>query len=236
MQNIVSTLQKNPLFGGMPSPVLEGLARHCRIREFERLQDIFAMGDPADSFFIIADGWVKLYRTSREGEETIIHVFGPGESFAEAAVFSERNMYPVNAQAIEHALLVAVPRAAILHNIEEDSHFALNMLGTISARQRYLVQQLEQVTTRSAPQRIGAFLLRFCRMHPEGENGAMVASLPYNKSIIAARLNIQPETFSRALSKLAQHGVKTERQHIVIEDAEALEEFCDFSYDDIPCR
>src|SRR5690606_16990658 len=110
------------------------------------------------------------------------------------------------------------------------------MLGTISARQRYLVQQLEQVTTRSAPQRIGAFLLRFCRMRADGENGAMIASLPYNKSIIAARLNIQPETFSRALSKLGEYGVKTDQKNIVIEDSEALEEFCDFSYDDIPCR
>jgi len=236
MQNIAQTLQKNPLFTGMPLPVLEKLAQHCRTREFEKLQDIFSMGDIADSFFIISDGWVKLYRTSREGEETIIHVFGPGESFAEAAVFSERNMYPVNAQAIEPTILVAVPRATILHNIEEDSHFALNMLGTISARQRYLVQQLEQVTTRNAPQRIGAFLLRFCRMHPEGENGAMIASLPYNKSIIATRLNIQPETFSRALSKLSLYGVTTNQKNIVIEDMAALEDFCDFSYDDTPCR
>jgi len=235
MADITQILQKNPLFSGLTPSVLEKLAAHCRTRTCEKGQDIFAMGDRADAFFIIVEGWVKLYRTSREGEETIIHVFGPGESFAEAAVFSERQMYPVNAQAIENAVLTSVPRAAILQNIEDDSSFALGMLGTISARQRYLVQQLEQVTTRSAPQRIGAFLLRFCRTTPEDGNGAMIAALPYNKSVIAARLNIQPETFSRALSKLEPYGVTSDNKNIIIDNPEALAEFCDFSYDDTPC-
>src|SRR5690606_6832914 len=169
-------------------------------------RDIFATGDAAESFFVILQGWVKLYRPSRDGDEVIIHVFGPGESFAEAAVFNDNRVYPVNAQAIEDVVLVEVPRNFFVQKIEEDSRFALRMLGAIAARQHYLVQQLEQVTTRTAPQRIGAFLIRFCRKEKQGEDGWLV-DLPYDKSIISTRLNIKAETFSRALAKLEPYGV-----------------------------
>ena len=108
------------------------------------------------------------------------------------------------------------------------------MLGAIAARQHYLVQQIEQVTTRTAPQRIGAFLIRFCKKNRQAE-GQWVVHLPYDKSVISTRMNIKPETFSRALAKLEPYGVHIEKKHILITDMEALAEFCDISPNEIPC-
>src|SRR5690606_28257867 len=197
-------------------------------------RDIFATGDAAESFFVILQGWVKLYRPSRDGDEVIIHVFGPGESFAEAAVFNDNRVYPVNAQAIEDVVLVEVPRSFFVQKIEEDSRFALRMLGAIAARQHYLVQQIEQVTARTAPQRIGAFLIRFCKKNKKAE-GEWVVHLTYDKSVISTRMNIKPETFSRALAKLEPYGVHIEKKDILITDMEALAEFCDISPNEVPC-
>jgi CRP-like cAMP-binding protein len=89
------------------------------------------------------------------------------------------------------------------------------------------VQQLEQVTTRTAPQRIGAFLIRFCRK--QKQNAGWVVDLPYDKSIISTRLNIKPETFSRALAKLTPYGVTVTGRNILITDMHKLSEFCDLS-------
>ena len=121
-----------------------------------------------------------------------------------------------------------------VQKIEEDSRFALRMLGAIAARQHYLVQQIEQVTTRTAPQRIGAFLIRFCKKNKQAE-GEWVVHLPYDKSVISTRMNIKPETFSRALAKLEPYGVHIEKKNILITDMEALAEFCDISPNEIPC-
>ncbi len=233
--NIVTVMQKSILFRGIGIEFLNKFADHCQLKSFKKGQEIFAMGDTADAFFIIVDGWVKLYRTSREGEETIIHVFGHGESFAEAAVFNDPNIYPVSAQTLEDTKLILIPRSFFIQNIEADSMFALSFIGAISAHQHYLVQQLEQVTTRTAPQRIGAFILRFCRRNLDSNDGSMIVTLPYNKSVIATRLNIQPETFSRALSKLEPYGVIVENKNIIITQLDVLTEFCDFSYECKPC-
>lgn len=210
------------------------LATQSHQKAYAKGRDLFAMGDHADAFFIILQGWVKLYRPSRDGDEVIIHVFGPGEVFAEAAVFNDSRTYPVNAQAIEDVIVVEIPRSFFVHKIEEDSRFALRMLGAIAARQHYLVQQLEQVTTRTAPQRIGAFLIRFCRKEKQG-GGAWLVDLPYDKSVISTRLNIKPETFSRALAKLEPYGVSINGRHIMIDDMQQLAEFCDLSPQETPC-
>ena len=190
------------------------------------------MGDPATSFFFILDGWIKLYRITREGEESIINVFAPGETFAEAAVFGPMQRYPVNAQAVEDTNVLEIPRSLFVEMVRADSDFALSILGAISAKQRYLIQQIEQLTVREAPQRIGTFLLRLC---PPGRNQDVEVALPYDKSLIARRLNIQPETFSRAFKKLEPYGVALKGRVAAIEDIEKLAAFCDFEERNSPC-
>jgi len=229
-------LRKTSLFRNAAPQDIETIASNCRQRACRKGQEIFSMGDKAENFYVVASGWVKLYRLSREGAEAIIHVFGPGESFAEAAVFNQSPAYPASAQAVEDPVLLAVPRSLFVDIILQDSRFALSTLGSIAARQHYLVQQLEQITTRTAPQRIGTFLLRFCQKVEGKETQSWRVSLPYDKSLISARLNIKPETFSRALSKLSPYGVKIDDQrNIAITDIERLSEFCDLPSHDRPC-
>ncbi len=224
--NIAQTIQKTPLFKSMDEKIVEELAGHCHQKTHKKGRHLFEAGDQADSFFVIMTGWVKIFRVSREGEEAVINVFGPGESFAEAAVFRDQRSYPVNAQAATDVVLVEVPRSFFIQKIEEDSSFALRILASISSHQHYLVGQIEQVTTRTAPQRIGAFLLQFCHS-TDTEDGALVIDLPYDKSLISNRLNIKPETFSRALIKLEPYGVETQGRNLLLHDAKNLAEFCD---------
>ncbi len=231
---IAHTIQKIALFQGIDPKTIEKMAAHCHQKTFAKGKELFAAGDQADAFFVIIEGWVKLFRISKEGEEAVIHVFGPGESFAEAAVFNERRMYPVNAQAVEKVTLIGIPRSFLIHKIEEDSQFALKMLASIASRQHYLVQQLEQISTRTAPQRMGAFLLQFCKKQT-GKDGIMSVELPYDKSLISTRLNIKPETFSRALGKLEPHGIEHKGHSIIINDMYKLADFCDISFKDTPC-
>ncbi len=223
---IAQTIKKTVLFQSIDIDTIEALAKQCSQKTYAKGRDIFEMGDQANAFFVILRGWIKLYRTSKEGKEVVIHVFGPGESFAEASVFNDSKTYPASAQAIEYASVVEIPHNFFVRKIEEDSHFALRMLGVIASRQHYLVQQLEQVTTRTASQRIGAFLIRFCHKQKQGKE-EWIVDLPYDKSIISARLNIKPETFSRALAKLKPYGVRIDNHNIIISDMMKLVEFCD---------
>ncbi len=236
IMDITRLVKNTAMFQSIEETDLALLMERAHQRPFQKNREIFAMGDVAEAFYIVLKGWVKLYRLSREGGESVIHVLGPGESFAEAAVFNNSRTYPVHAQALEETTLLEIPRSFFVQKIEADSQFALRILAAIASRQHYLVQQIEQVTTRTAPQRIGAFLLRFCE-HKEGSaRGVWAVNLPYDKSIIANRLSIRPETFSRALSKLSPYGVKTTAGgEITITDMMALADYCDISLFGKPC-
>jgi CRP/FNR family transcriptional regulator, dissimilatory nitrate respiration regulator len=228
----IEFLNRTPLFSGLDSATLDFFAKNSHRRRYGKGAEIFSAGDTADRIFFIAEGWVKLYRMTRDGEEIIIHIFAPGETFAEAAVFNPQRRYPVDAQAIEEASLLEIPRQLFVDKIRENSDIALMMLGSISARQRILVQQIEQITAKSAPQRIGIFLLRLC---PPGKGSDVKVHLPYDKSLIARRLNIQPETFSRALAKLEPYGVTLHKRDITITDTVKLADFCELDERDRPC-
>jgi len=225
---VLDIVQNTPYFKGVDPEIVDELLGFRHKKRFAKGQTIFTAGEQANSFFIILKGWIKLYRISRSGEETVIHVFGPTESFAEAAVFGSRNRYPVNAEAVTKSSLIEIPRSFFIKQIERDSAFALTILASISAHQHYLVSQLEQVATRNAPQRIGTFLLRFCDKSNIKDN-EFVVKLPYDKSLISTRLNIKPETFSRALAKLEPYGVRLDGRKIIISDLDALTEFSDCS-------
>ncbi len=214
------------LFTGVDTASISEFADPAYLRHLEKGAMIFFARDPADYLFFLIDGWVKLYRLSRNGEEIVINVVAPGETFAEAAVFGQmQGIYPVNAQAVEDITLLAIPRQKFIDKISNSPDFSLALLSAISLRQHYLIQQIEQIAARSAPQRIGAFLLKLSADHDQTQPLAL--NLPYDKSLIAGRLNIQPETFSRALAKLDSFGVTTEGKTVRIENPRILAEFCD---------
>lgn len=224
MSVLADSLRKTPLFSELDDETLGYFEEHSQHHSYDNGQQVFALGDPAESLFFICEGWVKLYRINRSGEEVTINIFGPGETFGEAAVFSRLRRYPVEAEAVGKTALLHISRQLFIDKIRESSEFSLQLLCSVSSRQRLLVQQIEQITVRTPPQRIGTFLLQLC---PLGALHQAEVSLPYEKALIAHRLNIEPETFSRAIRKLEPCGVTVHGRQVRIENIEQLRHFCE---------
>lgn len=221
---LTNSLHMAPLFSGLDEKTLRYFIEGSQSHTYDKDQDIFAQGDPADALCFICEGWVRLYRMNRSGEEITINIFGPHESFGEAAVFSRQRRYPVNAQAADRTVLLHIPRQLFIDRMQKNSDFCLQLLSSVSLRHHMLVQQLEQITVRTPPQRLGTFLLHLC---PMVTNGPIEVSLPYEKTLIARRLNIEPETFSRAIKKLEPYGVTMSGRTVSITDVEKLRTYCE---------
>lgn len=215
-------LCRAPLFEGLPQSGVEKLVSRGSVEIAPRGRVLFLHGDPADRFYAVLDGWVKLWRETAAGDETVVGLFTRGETFAEAAMFDAR-IFPVNAEVAESARLLAIPAEPFIKELEADFDLVLRILGSMSRHMRGLVAQLEQVHARSAPQRVAGFLLR---LQPEIA-GSVAIRLPFDKSLVAARLGMRPETFSRALMKLRGFGVESEGNAIVIPDPAELRRFCE---------
>lgn len=211
-----------PLFCDLNRPELERLAAGCQLRRLGRGDMVFRVGEPCESFHVTVTGQVKLFAVSPAGQEKVIELVGPGNSFAEALMFMDKP-YFINAQALTDTLLLSVGKAAVLQEIAADPRFALRMLAGMSRRLHGLVRDVQAYALDSGVQRIIGYLLRD-QADGEGAPDAPIrVTLPVSKATVASRLSITPEYFSRVLHELEDAGlVAVDKREITILDAARL--------------
>ena len=180
---------------------------------------LFRQGDLATAFFITIDGWIKLYRNTMSGEETVIHTLTKGDSFAEAVAFTGAR-YPATAEAVSDARIVRIPADHIVRCIHESPNIALAMIASTSQHLHHLVQQIEQLKAQSGVQRVAEFLASLAPV----DHGSCIIALPYDKVLIAGRLGLKPESLSRTFAKLRSIGVIVHATHVAVSDVAKLRE------------
>lgn len=227
-----------PLFQEMMPEELNRLATGCRLRRYARGDCVFRVGMPCEEFHVTVTGQVKLFALSPSGQEKVIELAGPGISFAEALMFTEKP-YIINAQALSDALLLSVSKAAVVHEIQSDPHFAMRMLAGISRRLHGLVHDVQAYSLHNGMQRVIGYLLntlpeettatalahcgQSCQRVEPRTAVALKVSLPVSKATIASLLSITPEYFSRVLHDLEAEGlIRIDKRDIHIPDAARL--------------
>jgi CRP-like cAMP-binding protein len=182
----VTVVRGLPLFQGLAEDVLAHLLGGGLVRRYERKTLPFLQGEEASRLFVVLEGSVRLFRSTPDGQDSTIALFGPGESLAEAAIF-DSGRYPVDACVAEPARLLVVPAAGFLARLRENLDLALNLLAAMSRHLRRLVAKIEQLSSNSALERVAKFLLRLCPV----DQGQAEIALPQDKVLIAARLNMR---------------------------------------------
>ena len=215
------------LFTGLAADDIKRLLSDSTVRRFPGGTTLFIQGDPADRFFVVLDGWAKLFRETRDGNESVINVIGPGESFAEAAMFAQAR-FPVSCALLEDSRVLVVHGPAVLAELRRVPEISLNMLASMSRRLRGLVGHIEQLTTRSTTERVAAFLVHLS----EADAGQAVVLLPQDKTLVAGRLGMRPETLSRSLARLRDYGVTSSGHEVMIENVSMLRDLSEGELND----
>ncbi len=194
-----------PLFKELASDELDRIAVNTHEVRAERAQVLFRRGDPALGFHIIVFGQVKLAFSSPRGDEKVVDLIGPGESFGEAVMFMERP-HVVTAQTLADSLLLYIPREIVFQELERDPRFVRRIIAGLSSRLHRLMSDLESDSLRSGTQRVIGYLLRDSDESPAPQ-GALEVTLPATKGVIASRLSLTQEHFSRILHDLVTRGL-----------------------------
>jgi CRP-like cAMP-binding protein len=211
-----------PLFTDLSRPELERLALGCQLRRLSRGDTVFRVGEPCEEFHVTVTGQIKLFAISPSGQEKVIELVGPGNSFAEALMFTGKP-YIINAQALTDTLLLTVTKDAVVGEIERDPRFAMRMLAGISRRLHGLVHDVEAYALHSGVQRVIGYLLRDQIAEDCVSGEIITVSLPVSKATIASRLSLTPEYFSRVLHELEAAGlVRIDKRDVHILDVKRL--------------
>ncbi len=211
-----------PLFSGYSQSEREHVARGCQMRRFGRGDMVFWADEYCDAVHFVIAGQVKLYLTSRTGFEKVVELIGPGQSFAEASVFLP-GPHLLNAQALQDTHILSVGKEAIYSEIQRNPRFSLRMLSGVSSGFNRLLMDVESYALQNGMQRLIGYLLRDVNLEHEGDLGVVTVALPVSKTVIASRLSLTPEYFSRVLHQLESDGmIEIERREIRLLDARRL--------------
>ncbi|MBK9135160.1 MAG: Crp/Fnr family transcriptional regulator [Betaproteobacteria bacterium] len=220
--NIARFLSVVPLFQEMNADELWRIEQGCQLKRLTRGDMVFRFGEPCEHFHLCVTGQVKLFVLSPTGQEKVIEIISPGQSFAEALMFTDRP-YILNAQALSDGLLMSIGKQVVIDEIERDPRFALRMLAGISRRLHGLVHDVEAYALHSGAQRVIGYLLREQATEDCASGEVFTVSLPVSKATIASRLSLTPEYFSRVLHELESAGlIRVDRRDIHILDAARL--------------
>lgn len=203
--DIPAALARLPLFQELSADQLAHIVAATGERRLARGEMLFNKGDQPTGFYYIVRGQMKLAFPSLQGNEKVVQILGPRQSFGEAVMFMDRP-YPVFAEAIDNVTLLAIGQDAVFELLARDPSFARKMLAGLSLRLHSLVQDVESYSLRSSTQRVIGYLLQHCPTDDAGQAHIEI-TLPTSKQIIASRLNLTPETLSRIFHELSEAGL-----------------------------
>lgn len=198
---IDSVLPKFSLFQNIQAQSLAAITRSSKLNYLKKGTIFYNAKENAKSYFyFIAKGWVKLFTVSLAGQEIIRDILNDTHYFNEGLLFRNQSE-PICAQAISELQLIAIPIILLRQCLAQDQQLAINLLRESLQKQCELNQTVEHLAIQNAAQRIGCFLLRLC---PAEKTVEYSLHLPYDKILVAHRLGMCAETFSRALVKLCK--------------------------------
>ena len=210
-------MRQAPLFSALDDAQLRQLLRACLTRSLPAGSHIFGPREPADRFYLILAGKVKVYKQSAKGDEQILHLYGPGRTFGEAAMLADIR-YPANAQTLDDSTLLVVSRSALKKLIGSNADLAFALLAGLSAKLREFNLLIEQLSLKEVPARLAGVLLEMSR-----DAGSDTFRLKQTKRELAAQIGTVAETLSRALKKFKATGVvEVAGSTITILDVDAL--------------
>jgi len=214
-------LSRLPHFRDLAPELLARVASVTRRLTVTAGEDVFREGQRCDGFYFVDSGRVKIYRLAPDGRERIVHHVGPGQSFAEAALF-HYGTFPASAAAVDGpATLLRIDGSRFLKVLEEERALATSMIGSLCGWLHALLDRIEVLTLISAGSRLATYLLR---LPAHGEAGELGVELPVPKKDLASELSITPETLSRLFARWRERGlIRVEGRRIVLLDTRTLE-------------
>lgn len=222
--NLETHLRNAALFNELGAEEIAVIAKGSREVRCDKGAAIFHRGDPCTGFHIVVFGQVKLLFTSAQGVEKIVEVVQQGQSFGEAMMFLDKP-YVVSAQALNSSLLLHVSKSVVFGEMERDRGIMRKMLCSLALRTHHLMLDVEGYSLLSGKQRIIGYLLNQLENGEQGSE-AVCLDLAVTKSVIASRLNMTQEHFSRILHELIEHDlIQVEGRRLKIPSLQRLSKY-----------
>ena len=215
-------LKTVPLFADLTPQEVTLLEQHCRVRTYEEGQILFTQGDAITSLYVLCQGTLQIFRDTQTGHEVTTDILIAGDLLGADDMLNAVETHTSSAKAVDKTILVDIPALWVRENFKSFDRLGEHLLEYVSKRLHQAQTEREQSITMTAPQLIACYVQRLCFLYGFDPKGF---DLPYKKTLIASRLGMALETFSRSLEKLSDHGIIISGNHVSIPDIEKATTF-----------
>jgi len=226
ISGLKQALRAAPLLAALDDAQLERLLQRAAPVRLAAGQLLFRQGETAERFYFVRDGRMRLFRLAPDGSEKVVELLGPGQTFAEAVLFMREHgagpgRFPVCAAALTQARVLAIDSADFAAMLRESPETCFALLADLSRRLHTMVAEIDSLTLLSAEGRVARWLLQDTDSAAAGTGATLRLSV--SKSVLASRLSIQPETWSRITRRLMDQGIiRVDGELVEILDRDAL--------------
>lgn len=209
-------------FVGLVPDDLDEILRHATSRRVEKNATVFQQGAPAEAFFVLLDGRLKVVQNTPDGQQVVVRFVNPGELFGIAAAIGRRD-YPGTALAAIDSVALGWEMSYWPTLVGRYPTVSANALSTVGGRLQEQHTRLREMATQKVERRIAHILLRLIRQAGRKVDGGIEIDFPIARQDLAEMAGATLFTVSRVMSAWEQAGVvEGGRQRIVISDPHAL--------------
>ncbi|HHJ14973.1 MAG TPA: Crp/Fnr family transcriptional regulator [Gammaproteobacteria bacterium] len=222
-QAALEAMRHAVLFQDLDENQIDTIVRHARAARLREGDVLFEQERPAREIFLLTGGHVKLARISPDGHEKVIDLITPGNTFAEAIMFSRTPVYPVTATALVDSEVLCFEARTYLDILHQSTDACFAVMAQMSRRLHWQIGEIDRLTLHNAAFRLVNYLLE---QAPSTALGSSCVCLDTPKHIIASRLSMTPETLSRTLSRLARDGlIEIQGECLLLRDVGRLRDY-----------
>jgi CRP-like cAMP-binding protein len=215
MANLGEFLGSIPYFNGLGDSGISSISRYVYEKKAGRGELLLAEGDVADALYFVAEGVVKVFKTSADGKEQILRIIRPGESFNDVPVLNG-GVSLTSAAAMGPVTLFAIKKIDLEKVMREHSQITFNIIDVLSQRVVELISLVEDLSFRHVNGRVAKMLLEYAG-DKTGERPRLT------QQEMAAMIGTAREMVGRSLKNLESDGaIRMERNRIIITDRKAL--------------
>lgn len=208
-------IRQHHLFENLSEDRFQFIAQHSGLLLLKKNELLFECGFEANHFFMVRTGQVTLFQVSSDGYEKIVDILESGQTFAEANMFSNEQSYCINARASCDSELFYFDAQKFKSQLKQSSELCFALMTDMSNRLKNKTQEIVELSIHDAQYRLVSYLLE------KSYNGSDLSCQPVvilstTKSLLASRLSITPETFSRILARLKKQGLISIKNDAII--------------------
>ena len=219
---LAGVLERTALLSNLSQQELQLLAARTVRKHLSEGELLFSEGEPCAGLHIIAQGKVRIFKTSVGGREQVLALNGPGETVAELPVF-DGGPYPASAMAVEDTEIAFISRRDFHAYCLEHPEVALKVLSVVGGRLRRLVGIIEELSFTTIRQRLISALLKLAQTEGKKTERGIEFQLPATHQELASQLGTVRELISRNLMRLQAEGLlEVDARQIVVKDMKGL--------------